>query len=242
MQKEVQPCGLIIQLYSVRSCRVVSYDAVFSLSTADDAGQPQVIKVGKAFANREYLLDAGECLPAVGADLPFHSAGDLIGRQPGLRFYDVPGVRKPRLVVCQKPVYALVVVSGLSVPRKCQADRDVPETAQGIQVGAQGILHLRPGGDIGRDVKKDIVCCKKDAMVCVPQTELTGGVAGSRQALQPEGTCLQYSARFYKCIIIPGRRHRLQGRVGFLGLIEDIRRHAAGNVAPAQLFPALPSA
>ena len=53
MQKEVQPCGLIIQLYSVRSCRVVSYDAVFSLSTADDAGQPQVIKVGKAFANRE---------------------------------------------------------------------------------------------------------------------------------------------------------------------------------------------
>ena len=147
------------------------------------------------------------------------------------------GLVQAPVVVLQKLGDPLVEVAGLPVAGQGQAHVVGVDLPEAVQIGAQGVLHLDPGGDVGGDVKEDVVSGEHDPLLLHPEAHLTGGVAGHQQALEAVAPHLQ-DLPVPKALIVPaGGRGHGAGGIGLLHPGQQMAGEALLLEALLQLVP-----
>ena len=189
--------------------------------------------MGDALPHRKPLLGQGELLPAAGPDAPAHAPGGLVGGEARAVPEDGAQPLQPPVVVLQQGVHPGRQLSPAPVAGQGQPDGQPPHGAQAVQIAAQGVLHLQPGGDVGGDVEEDVVAGEEDPLPLVPEAHLPRRVAGHGEAAQAAGPRLHHGAGRQGAVAVGISRGQGPGGVGRV-LGQQLRWEALG---PEQLVP-----
>ena len=113
--------------------------------------------MGQGLPGGKPFLVQGELRPAGGLDVPVHPAGGLVGGEPRLPLEDGQGLPHPVSVVGEQGLDPLPQVGGVPVAGEGQAHRQGPDLLQALQIPPQGVGHVGPHGDVGGDVKENVI-------------------------------------------------------------------------------------
>ena len=140
--------------------------------------------MGQGLSGGKPFLVQGEGLPTVGLDVPGHPAGHLVGGEAGLPLDDGQGLPHPVPVVGEEGLDPRLQIPGVPVAGEGQLHREGPDLLQTLQVPAQGVGHIGPHGNVGGDVKEDVVGGEQNPRRLQPQAQLPRGVAGGGDDLE----------------------------------------------------------
>ena len=122
--------------------------------------------------------------PVLRPDVPGEPGGDVVGRAARGPGHRPQGLPRPKPVVGAEGVDPGDQGGAVPVAGKGQLHRVVFDLVQALEVVPQGVFQVGPHGDVGGDIKQDVVRREQNAPLFLPQADLPRGVAGGLDDLQ----------------------------------------------------------